>query len=412
MATTASFDSLLKRYMPYDLLQEEMKRRNYFWSKVEKDEDWNGGTLDIPLETGEASSLSFGALTSSTDIAEAQHILGYISSQPELWGTMIFNEKDLDRHGDLTKSFLKIVPDKIDQFMDRMSERVSISLLGSGAIAKATANGDASGNITVDNPELFTLGEKVEVIDDNTALVSGYVRAVNVNSGVLLIYDARTGGAVVDLSAYTTAQNAKVRLPGQASGFTSLKSILAPTAAGGSAQIYNTGVNKDTVPMLQAVAIDGSGFTAATILNDLLGAYYQILKVAKGSLDKEMIIPYGMFKNMAKLLETNRQYVTADKKAGYGFMSVKLLGPDGEATITAIRGISTSEVFVVDWKALKFHGSKFFERKRHMDNKESFLVRNTTGYQYIVDMKFYGDLVVSKPSHCGCIYSIPASCSA
>lgn len=37
MATTASFNDMLKAYMPYELLQEEMKKRNYFWNKVEKD---------------------------------------------------------------------------------------------------------------------------------------------------------------------------------------------------------------------------------------------------------------------------------------------------------------------------------------------------------------------------------------
>lgn len=64
------------------------------------------------------------------------------------------------------------------------------------------------------------------------------------------------------------------------------------------------------------------------------------------------------------------------------------------------------KAYILDWDALAFHGDKFFERKRHLDGNEYFLVRNTTGYEYIVDVRFYGDLVVHRPSHCGVIHTI------
>lgn len=408
--TNASFDALLKRYMPYELLVEEMKRKNYFWNKVNKNQDWVGGTMEVPFEGGEASSLSLGTLTSSTDIAEHTEVMGTVTTQPELWGTMLFNEKDLDRHGDLEKSYLKIVPGKIDQFVTRMQERVSVLLLGDGkSIAKATGNGAAGGTIAVDRPQFFTIGEKVEVVDDDTTAAAGYVTAINMATSTLTIKDARSSGSAVNLSAFTTAQNARVQLPNAtSSGFTGLKSQLLSLANGGSASLF--GQTKLSYPFLQAQQIDGSGFTASTILDDLLGAYYQIAGLAKGN-PSEILCSFGIMKNISKQLETNRRYAVTDKKAGYGWRSISLMGPDGDITLTCIRDMASSEAYVMDWEALDFHGSKFFERKRHFDGSESFLVRNTTGYQYLVDIKFYGDLVVSRPSHCGIIYGIPASVS-
>lgn len=139
MATTATFNDMLKKYMPYELLKERMEKRNYFWSQVAKKTGWKGGAIQVPFEGAEASSLSFGALTAASAIHEHTEVLGEISTQPELWGSMKFNEKDLDRHGDLESSYLELAPNKIKQFVDRMSERVSICLLNDGAIARVTA---------------------------------------------------------------------------------------------------------------------------------------------------------------------------------------------------------------------------------------------------------------------------------
>jgi hypothetical protein len=54
-------------------------------------------------------------------------------------------------------------------------------LLGDGSIAKATSDGQAGGTIIVDNPERFTIGEKVTVDDDNSSSADGYVTAIDIN---------------------------------------------------------------------------------------------------------------------------------------------------------------------------------------------------------------------------------------
>jgi hypothetical protein len=404
MATTTNFNDMLKRYQPYELLNETLKRKNYFWNKVKKKEDWVGGTLDIPFEGGEASSLSFGELTAASDVAQGTYVLGSISSQPELWGTMKFYEKDLDRHGDLEKSFLSLIGNKTNQFVERMSERVSMMLLGDGAISAGTANGEADGELTVANPERFTIGEKVYVDDGDSSAVAGYVRSINMETKKITLYDARTGGAVVDLSGYTTAQSVKVYLPGaQASGFSSLKSQLLSAANGGAATLF--GQTKLAYPFLQAQQHAGSGITSSNILEKLFDAYYDTVSLGKGN-PTEVLVSFKHFKNIAKILEAKRDFVTADKKSGYGWRSVDLIGPEGAMTITALRDMQDSEAFVMDWDSLCFHGDKFFERKRHLDGNEYFMIRETSGYQYVTDIKFYGDLVVSKPSHCGVIHGI------
>lgn len=151
-ATTQSFSDVLKRYMPNELFMTDMKRFNWFWEKVDKKQGWKGGSLEVPIETQEAASYSFGALPATTSVNQHAYQMGTLSRK-ELWGTMMFNEKDLDAHdGSMEQSYLKIAPQKIEQFIRRMSDRVSLQLLGDGSIAKLTADGDASGNLSVDKP--------------------------------------------------------------------------------------------------------------------------------------------------------------------------------------------------------------------------------------------------------------------
>lgn len=405
MATLDNLSAILKRYMPYELLVEEMKRKNYFWNKVQKSEGWKGGPMEIPFEGGEYSSLQMGSLTASNDVGIATEVMGLLSTQPELWGTMKFSEKELDRYdGDMEASYLKLAPNKINQFTTRMAERVSMMLLGDGSIAKATSDGQAGGTIVVDNPERFTIGEKVTVDDDNSSSADGYVTAIDINTRTLTIKDARSAGSAVNLSGFTVAQNAKVYIPGAlANGFTSLKTQLLSSTNGGASTLF--GATKTSYPFLQATNISGASFDANNILEGIFDAYFDTMKIGKGN-PTEILVSFKHFKNIAKITEAKKEYYVSDKKAGYGFRSLSLVGNEGDITVTGIRDMSDSEIYILDWDAMKFHGDKFMERKRH-DGREYFLERDATnGYQYLVDVKFYGDLVLHNPSHCGVIHSI------
>jgi hypothetical protein len=189
----------------------------------------------------------------------------------------------------------------------------------------------------------------------------------------------------------------------QSSGFTGLASQLLSSTNGGSSTLF--GQTKTAYPFLQAQQIDGSTYTAANILEGFFDAFYTTLALGKGN-PTEIVCSLTNFKNAVKTPELNRQYQATDKAAGYGFSSIKLLGNEGSITLTGVRDMPDDKAYILDWDALGFHGDKFFERKRHLDGNEYFLVRNTTGYEYIVDVKFYGDLIVHRPSHCGVIHTI------
>lgn len=404
--TDQSFNNMLKRYMPYSLLDEEMKKRNFFYNKVKKNNGWEGAVLEHPIVGNEASSLNWGTLTAANDIAQANYLVGTLTSQPELWGSMLFNEKDLRRHVSMEKSYLKILPGKIDQFVKAMAERVSIQLLDDGSISKVIVDGTVGGAITVRRPYLFKLDEKVEIQDDDTAAVVGYIKAIDTNSGLLQIDTSRTSATGVDLSLYTVAANAKVSVPAAgAEGMTSLASQLLSAANGGSVSI--AGNVKADVPMLQARNISGSGFTAGSFTNDVFESMYDIAERGKGQIE-EVLMSYSNFKHVAKDIETSRRYAKGEAKAGYGFTTVELIGPEGGLKITALRDMPDDKMYFMDWSAMILHQPKnAFERKR-IDGQEFFTERATSGYTYIVDVRFAGDLLVHQPSHCGVVHSIPA----
>lgn len=407
MAATATYGDLLKRYTPESLLENEFAKLSYIWANCEKDKSWRGGTYEIPLLEAGFSSVQYGSLASSSDIAEMDVALG-TQTMKELWGSILVREADLYRHGDMEQSYLKIMPEKIEEFVKFMQEQVSSGFLQGTRIALATANGDASGNITVDKPYLFRKGMKVSVDDDNSNESTGYVRSININTNVLVIYDARSGGSVVDLSGYTTAQNAVVRIVGSGSEtFTSLPTYLLAAANGGTDTIY--GKTRASYTTLQSLNASGSAYTVSTLLDDILGHFYTFTE-KRGSIFKEAWVSYGVFKNIVKGLENNRRYSTLDKKAGYGWQSVDIMGAEGMAKIVALREMPNDKIYFGDVKKVKFAGAEPFKRKMY-DGKEFFMVRGTTGPEMISDMALRGDFII-KPNEWGCVYSLPAAVAA
>jgi hypothetical protein len=84
--STRSFSTMLNEYLTYDLLKEEMVKRDYVLTKIEKDNGWKGGQLIVPFKAAGASSIAFGSLTASNDVAEDQYVRGTVASQKEVWG--------------------------------------------------------------------------------------------------------------------------------------------------------------------------------------------------------------------------------------------------------------------------------------------------------------------------------------
>jgi hypothetical protein len=418
MATIRSFSDMLNEYLPNDLLKEEIIKRDYLLNKVEKDNNWLGGTLVVPFEGAKASSIKFGSLTASNDIAEYNYQRGQITTQPEVWGTLKFNERDLMEHGAISEqNFLKILPGQIDDFMQLMKETVSVNMLGAANFASLTVDGTAGGVAEVDHVERFVIGQKVTLVDGDTAQADYYVIAVDLNGGTLkrgsVTLSASRGGAAANISAYTVAQSAKFYHDGVLVGgvvtnrFTSLRDSLLSAANGGTASLY--GKTKVTFPYLQAVNVDGSAVTATNIVEAIFDAYTRVRSVGRGNADT-VLMSYKHLGSVMKIIETQKGgfKVSANqtKANQYGWTEIDITTVKGKLTVVGIQEADDDVIMLLDWSALKFYSNGFFKKRKAPDGKEYFEERNSSGYVYIVDMCLFGDLVLQAPSRCGIIHSI------
>ena len=188
-------------------------------------------------------------------------------------------------------------------------------------VAKATADGTVGGLITIAQPDRLSIGQKLQIDDDNSSPVTGYVRTINLNTGVASIFDARSGGSAVDLSMYTVAQNAVLYQDGQqANGFTALREQLLSAANGGSSALF--GQTKTAYPFLQSINIDGSAITAANILSKIFDAYVTIRRLGRGS-PFSVVMSYKNYGSCVKALEVQKGSfnvkVGSTKASEYGY---------------------------------------------------------------------------------------------
>ncbi len=409
MAATATYSSLLKRFDPEKALENDFARKCWIWQNLgAKDTKWRGGTYEVPVVESGFNSAQFGSLAAADDIGEMTVALG-TTTMKELWFSLLVREADLYRHGDPEQSYLKIIPERMSEFADFAKELVSINFLRGGSLAKATANGHATLGIAVDMPSIFRIGMKVSVDDDDSSEVLGYVRTIDLNTRTIVIYDARTAGAVVDLSGYTTAQNAHVRIVGTGTeNFMGLPEVVFPAAvSGGSASIY--GLTKASYTTLQSLYDTGASWTAATVGDNLLDAFYGFEQVGRQKFSKILVNP-GVYKNVVKGLEVSKRATITDKKAGIGFNSISLLGAEGQCEIVAVREMPRDKVYFTDMSGVKWVGAEPF--KMNLYNGEKFyLQRATTGPTMISDMALRGNFLVDPAKVAG-IHSIPDSVSA
>lgn len=418
MSTVRTFQDMLNEYLPNKLLKEEMVKRDYILSNIEKDDKWKGGKIKVPFKAAGASSIKMGGLTAANDISEDLDIRGSIDDYKEMWGSMIFNQRDLmDHSGKIVEdSFLKILPDQVDDFMDVMKMTASVQLGTGPSFAKVTADTNLAGGVVeVDHVDRFQLGMKCQIDDDNSAPLDVYVIAIDVNAGAsgngTVGFSATRGGAAVDLSAYTAAQNSKFYTDGaQSNAFTSIKSVLLSAANGGSSTVH--GQSKIAYPFLQAVNIPGSSITATNILEKLFDAYTTVRRKAKGKADR-FLMSYKNFGSVLKAVESktngaaNWNVSSEGKKASiYGWDEIVITSVKGTLTVVGIQEWDDDVIALLDMKSMVFRSNGFFQKRKAPDGKEYFEVRNTTGYQYLLDICLFGELEINKPGHNGIIYGI------
>ena len=435
MSTLRTFQAMLNDFLPNELLKEELVKRDFLLSKVEKDDTWigasgasgNGGNLIVPFKGAGASSVAAGGLSASNDIAEDAYVRGTITTQPEIWGSMIFNHRDLIEHETVSeKNFLKILPDAVNDFMDYMKNVVSVNLLNGKYFAALTATASSTnGVITVDRPDRFVVNQKVTVSDAGlTTDVTGYVYngagGIDLNAGTITLVTTRGGSTTVDFSAATGSP--KTFIAGaittnsplcyndgfRLNGMSDIRSALLSSANGGSATLY--GQTKTNYPYLQAINMSGASITNANIVEKIFNGYTLTRRLGKGS-PTDIIMSYNNLGLVLQVVEASKgayNVKQGSKSASqYGWTEISIGSvTNQELKFVGVQEMADDVVIYLDWRALKFYSNGFFRKRKSPDGIEYFEVRATTGYQYIIDVCLFGDLVVYRPSYCGIVYGI------
>jgi hypothetical protein len=416
MGTTRSFSTMLNEYLPNELFAEELVQRDYILNKIDVDKNWLGGDVIVPFRAAEASSVAFGALTASTDVSETLPVRGKITGYVELWGTLSFQHTDIMQHGAISEqNLLKMLPDMVERFMDYMKQVVSINLGTGASFAKVTdATSAASGIMSVDHVDRFQIGQKVSLVDGDTAVASYYVIAINVNAGSgtdvtgTVTLSATRGGSAADVSAYSVAQLAKFYHPGgDTSSFNSMRAILLSSANGGATTVH--GQTKTAYPILQAVNYDGSGINASNILEKLFDAYTAVRVRAKGKADT-FLMSYKNLGSVMKAVETQKGAfkvtVNSTNASLFGWTEIKITSVKGELTIVGIQEMDSDIIPIIDWSVWTFRSNGLFKKRTSPDGREYFEVRATTGVSYLVDIACFGELECRAPGQNGIIYGI------
>jgi hypothetical protein len=429
---------MLNENLSYELLMEETLKRSYLLENVERDDEWKGGPLVIPFKGNSGTSYSYGALTDEDEVHEYDYVRGEISTYKEIWGAIRFNAKDITQHDAIAgqassvineQSFLKILPDQVEEFVDGMKDVVSVNLLIGAHFASLSSDATANdGVIEVDRPERFELGQKVHLQSDTVTNIpkplgspanntTGFVTQININKNQITLRDARQGGNLLDFSVtnFTTAANAKTYFQGApvaGKAFTSLREqLLAPDNVvgsspwNGSANLF--GQSKLAYPYLQAINVDGQSVSATNILDKIFDAWTRIQQLGKGHAT-DAVMSYKNLGSVMKLLEAGAgayRHVSTEVSA-YGYTKIVVVGVKGSLTIIGVHEMDDDVIFFLDWRSLKLHSDGFFRKQVDPEGKAYYTIRATTGYVYLCDIAFYGELVLHRPSHCGVLWGI------
>lgn len=417
MGTDRNFQAMLNEYLSIDLMRDELIKRDYLLQKVDRDDGWKSGTIPLPFEGQHATSVSFGSLEDAADVSTHKYVRGQLTTYREVWGTMRFEHRDLMEHDGKVneKSFLKILPGQVDDFLTYMKMAMSINLMDGPSFAKLTVDGNASGEVEVDRIDRLSIDQKVVLLDGDSAAADYFVISIDVNGGTLengvAVLSATKGGAAADVSAYTVAQGAALHHPGaDTESFTSLASQLLSNANGGSLDLY--GQTKTDYPYLQAIQYDGSAISSTNLMENLFDAYTKRQQLAKSGKLPEFVMSFKHFGTAIKQLELSKgafNVVPESRKASqYGWQEIMIGSVSGELIkLVGIQEKADDNIMCLDWDSITLFTNGFLQRRRAPDGLEYFPIRSTSGFSYILDHVCAGDIVVKAPAKNLIIHSIP-----
>ncbi len=186
-----------------------------------------------------------------------------------------------------------------------------------------------------------------------------------------------------------------------------MKNSLLSSANGGGTTLY--GKTKTTYSYLQAVNFSGASVTSVNLLEKLFDFYNAVRIKARGNANT-FLMSYKHLGSAMKIIEAQKGgfkvTATASSASIYGWTEIQITSVKGVLTLVGIQEMDDDWIAAIDWSALKFYSNGFFKKRVAPDGKEYFEVRNTTGFQYLVDVCLFGDLILQAPSRCGIMFSI------
>lgn len=421
--TTRSFQTMLNEYLPNDLFKDELIKRDFYLNEMTKDNNWKGGDIIVPFQGASASSVKFGGLTAQNDISEYNYVRGKISGYKEVWGSLIFNETDIMQHDGKVneQSFLRMLPDQVEDFINEMKMQVSINLLcGPHFATVIDATNSAVGVLVVDKIDRFQIGQKCEIKDGNSPKLAVYVTNIVIDTNEVT-FSLTRGGLPAILTAYTVIDKSQLFHDGvlDAAGlpmnnFISARSALLSNANGGSLALH--GQTKTAYPALQAVNINGSTITATNILDKLFD-FWSTLKIkAKAANPEKAVMSYKHMGSIMKAIENglvsgggqsiHRVVAKTPKISKYGWTEIEIIGVKGSFTVVGIQEMDDDVIMFLDMSAMTFRTNGFFQKKKSPEGLEYYRIRGTTGYQLVCDICLFGEQEFRKPATCGIIYGI------
>lgn len=419
MATARSFQDMLNEYLPNSLFKDELIERDWYLKTMAKDNNWKGGDIIVPFQGNAATSVKFGGLTAENDISEYDFVRGKISGYKEVWGSLVFNETDIMQHDGRVneQSFLRILPDQIEDFMMYMKMATSINLLSGPHFAKVMdATDAATGVLVVDKIDRFEIQQKVQLCDGSST-VTAYVKSININTNEVT-FSATRGGAAGGVSAVTTSfkfyHDGILSANVATGGFLTVRQALLPAALGGSDTLH--GQTKLDYPALQSIQVDGSGISASNLLDKLFDAWTTLKVKAKAASPDKCVMSYKHMGSVMKAIENgivsgsgasiHQVIAKTPKISKYGWTEVEIVGVKGSFTLVAIQEMDDDVIYFMDMSAPTFRTNGFFQKKKSPEGLEYYRIRGTSGFKLVCDICLFGEQEFRKPATCGVVHSI------
>ena len=419
--TTSTLNSMLKEYLSYDLLKTEVEKRSYFIQKAQKKTGYKGGVMPIPFEAGQASSFRYGKLITGNKITRSKYVKGFLNGYKEIWGALKFDDHDLKRHDDPKQSFVGALLKEVPKFAEGMKELVSKAFFNGPDLTIVTdVTNAATGVLGVARPEMLEYGQLVEIAQSTESVASqiGYISEIDIDAKTITVVttmaDVDTGSGAVDLTLVHVPTARKAITNGASLRiedgfiadlqFSNIADQLLSAANGGSTQLF--GLTKKKYPFLQAINADGSGLaTGGDLLDKIFDTYTKAQTIGKLSNPNEVVMSFKNLASVQLALEkgqfgNGRDYTANDRKVtAFGWTSIEVAGIKGSLTLVGVNEMRDDMVYGLDWRFIDIHSNGMIEKVVDANGNEFYTERSDEGYSYIVDIRFFGELVVSKPSY-------------